>query len=331
MTGRDGIDDRFARRLLAAAVGILWLVDGLLQFRPEMAMNSLAMVAMGGWDQPAWLLNAVDGVLMAVYRHRLLAPFDLALGLGQAAIGALLLAVGPDARLGRTALWASIVAAAVVWTLGEWMGGLWTFAAGGFSFLFGGPGPVVPYAVAAVLLLPVGRRLGPDLPTALRRAWAGLWLLGALAQAVPALWQRPALADAFSEAQVLTRQAWWTRPIAAASALAGHHPALVNALALAAVLLVGLGALGRRPSLALHLFVIAFLAAVWWLGENFGGLPSGAATDPSSAPAWAALYLPLWWRARAAPRSAVLYSGGTAAAPWRSAGEDVVRARSEEG
>jgi hypothetical protein len=331
MARRDGNDDRFPRRLLASAVGALWLVDGLLQFRPEMAMNSLAMVAMGGWDQPAWLLGAVDGALMAIYRHHMLLPFDLALGLGQTAIGAILLAAGPDGRLGRAALRASLVAAAVVWALGEWMGGLWTFPAGGFSFLFGGPGPVVPYAAAAVLLLPVGRRLGPDLPTALSRVWAGLWLLGAAAQAVPALWQRPALADAFAEAQVLTRQAWWTRPIAAASALAAHHPALVNALALAAVLLVALGALRRRRPLAVHLFVLAFLAAVWWLGENFGGLASGAATDPSSAPAWAALYLPLWWRGRAARGSGVLYSWGAAAAPWRSAGRDVLRARSEEG
>jgi hypothetical protein len=289
-----------ARRLLLAAFGGLWLVDGLLEFRPEMGMNALAMVAMGGWAQPLWLVRVIDALIDAIYARGLAQPLALALGAVQVAIGgafvAAAVAVLPR-RVARLALVASLPLAAAIWLVGEWVGGLFAFWQGGASYLQGGPGAVVLYAAAAVVLLPTGERLGLDVWTRLGRVAGGLWLLGAAAQAVPALWSGPALSQGFTQAQVLTPQGWWTTPIAAVARLAADAPLTLNAALVAAFLALGLGLLVARDQLWPYALAALVLAFVWWCGENFGALPSAAATDPNSAPAWAAFLLPLATRA----------------------------------
>jgi hypothetical protein len=179
-----------------------------------------------------------------------------------------------------------------IWVLGEWMGGLWTLGSGGASFLSGGPGPVVPYVLGAALVLTAHKTSQEVFLSRLRAFLGGLWLLGAALEAIPAMWT-PALGEVFREALVLTQQGPWTVPMGWMAQVAARHPVPVNAVLTSAMLLWGWGILRRWRSPLFHVFVSLWLAWVWWFGENFGALATGATTDPNSAPAWAVLWLAL--------------------------------------
>ena len=274
---------------------MLWIFDGLLQFLPNQGLQTLAMLAMGGWGQPMWLINVVDDIINAIYLNGLSFAFSITLGAVQAAIGLLML-LGPERRLGRLGLYLSIPTALVIWFLGEWLGGLTGFWSGGITFVNGGPGAVMLYLFAAWLLLPSGRLFGRTLDDGLRHVTGGLWLLGGLLQSVPALWQAGALSGGFYEFQVLTRQGWWTHPIAWFvhwTAGAGAD-ALWNGLFVAVMLAIGLGILLRRGGVWLYALAGMWVLFVWWVGENFGAVFGLATTDPNSGPAWAVLLLPLF-------------------------------------
>jgi hypothetical protein len=285
-------DDLRAKRILYLGFGILWLVDGLLQFLPEQGPNTIAMLAMGGWGQPAWLLNLVDMFVNAIHLNGLDDAFSVAMGIAQGAVGVLIL-FGPDRRPGRVGLYASIPLATVFWVVGEWMGGIMGFWTGGITFVNGGPGAVMLYLLGAVCLLPAGRVFGKDLMGRLRRLVGGLWILGALLQSAPPIWQS-GLSDGFAEVQVITRQGFWTVPIGWMAHAAAQSNALWNGLFVAVMLALGLGILLERGGAWLYLLAGVWLLFVWWIGENFGGLPSLATTDPNSGPAWAVLMLPLF-------------------------------------
>jgi uncharacterized protein (TIGR03382 family) len=284
-----------ARNIICVGFGILWLFDGLIQFLPQQGPNTLAMLAMGGWGQPMFYLNFIDNVVNFFYYNGLSLAFSLTLGIVQAAIGALML-LGPERRWGRVGLYASIPAAVGIWVLGEWMGGIVGFWTGGITFVNGGPGAVMLYLLGAWILLPSGRIFGKDTFARLRNAVGGLWVLGALLQTVPSLWQAGALSGGFNEVQVLTRQGFWVQPIiwfGNWTATAGGD-ALWNAVFVAVMLVIGLALLLRRDGPALYALAGLWVLFVWWVGENFGAVLGLATTDPNSGPAWAVLLLPLF-------------------------------------
>lgn len=281
-----------ARRLLCLGFGILWLVDGALQFLPRQGADTLAMLAMGGWGQPLWLLNRIDAIINFIYLRGLSVPFSLTLGVVQAAVGVLVL-LGPDRRLGRAGLYASIPAALGIWAIGEWLGGIAGLWSGGITFVNGGPGAVMLYLLGAWIVLPGGRVFGPDVLARLRRVTGGLWVLGAALQSVPALWTAT-LSLNFYRVQVLTRQGPWTHPIA----WVVHSTAVAsvewNALFVAVMLVIGLGILLGRDGPLLYALTGLWVLFVWWIGENFGAILGLVATDPNSGPAWAVLLVPLF-------------------------------------
>ncbi len=296
---RTAGEDARTRRILCVGFGVLWLVDGALQFMPFRGYDTLMILGMGGWGQPVWLISAVDALINFIYRHGLTEAFSLTLGIVQAGIGALVL-LGPQRRLGRLGLYASMPAAVAIWAIGEWLGGLAGFWNGGITFVNGGPGAVLLYLLGAWIALPAGRVLGERTLSRLRRVTGGLWVLGALIQSAPAHWAG-GLSQSFYSVQVLTRQGPWVRPIAWVVASTAAHNAAWNALFVAVMLTVGLGLLLRRDGPALYALAGLWVLFVWWIGENFGAMPGLVTTDPNSGPAWAVLLLPLflaWLRAR---------------------------------
>lgn len=288
--GDGGLD---VARCLALGFGALWVLDGLLQFLPQRGGHTLEIMAMTGWGQPNWYLAVVDAIINTIYRHDWMTVFSVTLGLVQLAVGTLVL-VGPGRRWGRIGLWTSIPVALGIWFFGEWLGGLAGFWGGGITFVNGGPGAAILYLFGAWILLPAGRVFGQSLLTRVRRVTGGLWIVGALAQSVPALW-RGGLSQALYENQVLTHQGFWTRPIAAMVRWTAmpHANAVFNGVFVAVMLVIGLGILLRRDGWALYALAALWVVFVWWIGENFGALFGGVATDPNTGPAWAVLLLPL--------------------------------------
>jgi len=144
---------------LQAGLGVLWLIDGVLQLQPANRGAPFAEAVVGNaMGQPAWMQH------LLVFASSLLATaptaVSLALAIGELVLGTAI--VLP--RFRRPALVASIPFALSIWLVGEGLGNVPT----GFAMLpSGAPGAALLYAVAAVILLPAA---GPgSTPTVARR------------------------------------------------------------------------------------------------------------------------------------------------------------------
>jgi hypothetical protein len=299
-------DSAGLRRGLQAALGVAWLADGALQLQPVMFTRGFVTQIL----LPATMGNpaGVSGPAMAFGRLVLHDPagWNAAFAVTQLLLGAGLL----WRRTVRAALAASVGWALAVWWLGEGLGGV---LGGMASPLTGAPGAVILYALLAVLLWP-GRGAGrpgysvaagsPLRPSGATLAWLVLWASSAYYLLQPANRAPLALHDAV--AGLATGQPGWLAAVdrAVAGAVGSGGAAVSIALA-AACLAIAAGLLGRattRPALLLS----GLLAlAIWVAGENFGGLFTGQATDPSSGPLLILLAAAYWpaSRAHAAPAS----------------------------
>jgi hypothetical protein len=275
-------DSAGLRRGLQAALGVAWLADGALQLQPIMFTRGFVTQIL----LPATMGNpaGVSGPAMAFGRLVLHDPagWNAAFAVTQLLLGAGLL----WRRTVRAALAASAGWALAVWWLGEGLGGV---LGGMASPLTGAPGAVILYALLAVLLWP-GRGAGrpgysvaagsPLRPSGATLAWLVLWASSAYFLLQPANRAPLALHDAV--AGLATGEPGW---------LAAADRAVAGA--------VGNG--GAAVSIALA----AACLAIWVAGENFGGLFTSQATDPSSGPLLILLAAAYWpaSRAHAAPAS----------------------------
>lgn len=226
-------------RRLTALLGLIWLVDGVLQLQSALFGHALidAVIAPSKDGQPAFMVRVIDFGIRALQVNL---TFTNALSAGiELVIGALLLApVSQRAR--RLALWGSIGWALVVWVFGEGAGAVLT---GSASFFTGAPGAALLYLiVAAVLLLPEAR------PRVwLPRVAGAMFLFGAGLNALPTFWSadgQSALWDA--SASDSRRAIAYPGAKLAAAALS---PVAANIIVIAALLVLG-GLLLFKPSRA---------------------------------------------------------------------------------
>jgi uncharacterized Tic20 family protein len=263
------------------------VLDGILQYQPSMFTKSFPdMLAESAHGNPAvvagpitWSANLIDHHVVVL--NALFATVQLALGLG--------IAWRPTVRL---ALAASIAWSLAVWWLGEGFGGI---LAGTASPVNGAPGPVLLYAVLAVLLWPADR--DPGAPSVAERvigrrpaqaAWLVLWGSLAAFALLPASRAPGAISDMISDGASV---AWIDTH--AASAL--NHHGLPASIVLAVLLvLVAVAVYLAAPVVRAAIVLAIVLAVVLWLAQGMGGLFTGMATDPESGPLLALLALSFW-------------------------------------
>ncbi len=290
-----------SRRRLQLALALLWLLDGALQLQPFMFTRGFAeqVIAPSAQAQPAFIAAAVHWSESLILGHPIM--WDALFAATQLAIGIALL----FRRTTRSAIAASVVWSLGVWTFGEGMGGL---AGGTASFLTGAPGAVALYALIGLAawprlrtedrVVPVSRsaalqmRLrvifapaGDERPAAwVPRAWAVMWVLFALLQAVPVGDLAGALSSQF-RANVSSAPGWLAYADHVLGAAAAHGgPGPVIGL-IAVEFAVGLFALRRgTPRRVAAGIGIGMALAAWVLGQAFGQIPAGIGTDPSSGP-----------------------------------------------
>jgi hypothetical protein len=206
----------------------------------------------------------------------------------------------PAGRAGDTAGIAALdarrklqLALGVIWVLDG-------ILAGTASPVNGAPGPVILYAILAVLLWPADR--DHDAPSVAERVvgrrpaqavWLVLW--GSLA----AFALLPASRAPGAVSGMLTDGAdgapvWFAWIDTHAASALNHHgltPSIVLAVLLALVAVaVCLPAPVRRAAIVLAVV----LAAALWLAQGMGELFTGMATDPESGPLLALLALAFW-------------------------------------
>jgi hypothetical protein len=274
-----GLPTNSARTRVGQGLGVLWLIDGLLQLQPFMwtrkfGSGTLASAAEG---QPVVVAAPVRLWARWVAAHPF--GFNLVFVAAQLAIGVgLLLARSPSRR--RLFCAASLAWALGVWALGEGLGGL---LGGSATLAVGAPGAALLYAIVSVAAWPSTRPPDAWLP----RAWAAVWVTGAVLQLLPGqvtgtgLGAQVEMASMMSPG-VLARPelhlALWLAalPVTAAALLAGGLAA--------GFAWIGLAALGPRRRRSALLVGSGAMAVFWVIAQGFGGLSTAAATDPGSAP-----------------------------------------------
>ena len=261
-------------RRLQLALGLLWLLDGALQLQPFMLRASFArdVLVPAAEGQPGFIAGPAHWAAGVVAAHP--AAWDVPFAAVQLLLGVGLL----FPRTVRPALALSIAWALGVWVFGEGLSGL---ASGHASLLSGAPGAVLLYAVLALAAWP--RRRRPDeLPASwLPLAWALLWLGCAVLQALPENDSGPAVAAAL---RANGSPGLLAGPQAALAGWIGRHGAPVVVLLVVVEALVGLAALERRTLRLGAGAGLLLCLAIWAIAQNLGGLYTGQATDPNTAP-----------------------------------------------
>jgi hypothetical protein len=273
-------------RIAQVILGLIWLIDGALQFQPYMFGKSfiIGVIAPNAAGQPAIIADPITWIAKLVEPH--VGVFNGFAATLQVAIGLGLL----YRRTVKPALLVSFVWALGIWFTGEGLGMILT---GNASPLTGAPGAALLYIVAGLMCWPrtTSDRAGGVAhakPFGLlgergaRRAWGALWLGSA------ALWLFPANDGAGSVhdavAAVPSGTGWLSSLLdSVARATAGHGSEIAVVMALISAT-VGIGVWrGRhvRPFLALG---IAVSLVYWVVGQGLGGVFTGQATDVNAAP-----------------------------------------------
>ena len=305
---RGGAARVVTRRRLEMALGVLWLADGVLQWQPYMFSsaflgNMLGMANMG-------LPGPVSAVLYRTTDMLTAHPV-----IWNAAFASLQLAIGAGLLRGRTASLArpvSIAWALAVWVVGEGFGGLFM---PGVSALNGAPGAALLYALIALILWPRRPGDGPAVADAgllggrgARWCWTILWSGLALLELGSA--NHAAGVPAAEAANIGEGEPGW---LAGLNSQAGHLLAGHGALfaVLAAVIEVAVGWCVLRPAWRRTALAAGIAAAVLCgvFGQDLGGLLTGQATDPGTAPLFVLLALALWPRRHSVIRTPMTTAG----------------------
>ena len=275
------------RQLLRTGFGILWLLDGILQAQPQMAIGLPSQVIQPtAASSPAWVQHVVNWAGTSWSYHPLQAA--AAAVWIQAGIGIWMLAAarGPLSRLAGLA---GVAWGLVVWVFGESFGGIF---APGLTWLFGAPGAAAVYVVAGALIaLPERAWRTPRLGR-LTLAGTGLFLIGmAVLQAWPSrgFWQgnergQPGTLAGMTQSMAPTPQPHFlSASVSAFTAFDETHGFAVNLFAVAALAVTGVVFLTGQPRL-IRPVVIGFsmlCLADWVLIEDIGVF-GGLGTDPNS-------------------------------------------------
>jgi hypothetical protein len=291
-------------RLLQLALATVWLLDGALQFQNFMftpgANGFSGMLGSTAAGNPHLIAQSITWNASIVDHHAV--ATDATFALIQVLIG-LGIAWRPSVRI---TLGASIAWSLAVWWFGEGLGGV---LHGAGTPIGGGPGAVLFYALLAVLLWPTDTA-HPDAPfvaaravgaTAARVMWAVVWIVMASLALIGAGRAPQGVRNVIDS--VNPGEPGWLGTI-------DHHveslvaqQGLVVALVFVLIcLLVALGPFLPAPA-ARGTLVLAIVTAVviWVVGENFGMILAGGATDPNSGPLLILLAIAYWPARRRVP------------------------------
>ncbi len=272
------------RRTIQTVLGLLWLLDGGLQFQSFMySKGFIQMLTNMTAGQPGWVASSVEWAAHLAQHN--LAVYNTLFALTQVLIGLGLL----YRRTVKPALALSFVWALIVWWFGESFGMLLMTMA---SPLTGAPGAVLLYGIIGLIVWPTARPGGLLGVRGARIAWAVLWLVMAWLWLEAPSSSANAVSNSINAAPsgmswLSTVQDW------VASGAKGNGLPIALMLALLSAAIGVAVAVNWRPRLFLAL-AIALNLAYWVLGEGLGGIFQGGATDPNAGPPFILLAIALF-------------------------------------
>jgi hypothetical protein len=282
-------------RGVQVTLGLMWLLDGLLQFKSFMFTHAIVTEvfepAIHG--QPAFIGDPMR-TFAHFYGHDLTLWNSLS-GEIQVAIG---LALICSRRLVRPALTVSFAWALVVWWFGEGFGGLTSNTLP--SPLMGAPGAVILYAIVGLLVWPTDRcdgrspaALGPLGDRGGRYLWSGLWAMSAGLWLANVNRAKEATHDMIAEMAQASPHWLATIQDSLAKHTVGHGATIAIVLALVSLAVAaGVWTPLRWAALAVG---IALSLAYWLYGQSLGGpFWVQSATDVNTGPLFVLLGVALF-------------------------------------
>ncbi len=176
---QTGVFEPRSRSYLRYAFGLIWLIDGVLQFQPAMPLglgNDVVAPAMDG--APLWLHAMMQSGITMWNEH----PLVFAVGAAWIQVGIGLCLLLSNNVLGRWIAAVSAAWAATIWLFGNGAGGL--FSSSG-SILFGWPGATLFYVIAGGWLAVSPRVWSAAFSRVTLRTVSVILALGALRQCLP--------------------------------------------------------------------------------------------------------------------------------------------------
>ena len=280
---------------LRQIMGVLWLLDGLLQLQPQMfTMNMVNGVMVPTVDgQPALVAASLRWIIDITTHY--LVPINWGIALIQIVLGVWFL----SGRAIKPAILLSIIWAVVVWYAGEGMSMLLT---GQASILTGAPGAVLLYPLIALTFYQQVEGVTQNLLSrrGLRFSLAGFWVLSALLQLQPYWWQTGQISQQIGamyspdtlSGVVLDPSLHWL------SGITSGVEVPLNSILIVAFLALGIGLFLVKDT-RVHLWLIASILvslAIWWFNEALGMILTGMATDFNSGLLLVVMALACWPR-----------------------------------
>lgn len=273
-----------SKRALQTALGLLWLLDGALQFQSFMYSHGfIAMLNEMASGQPGWIASSVKWAAHLAAQQQTI--FNTLFGLTQVAIGLGLL-WRPTVK---SALMLSFAWALVVWWFGEGFGMMFMLMA---EPLTGAPGAVLLYGLIGLIVWPNARPGGLLGLRGARTAWCALWLV------MSWLWLEAPSAAPNAAANAI-RQAPSGMSWLSTIQLWAAKGAQGNGVAIAIVLAFVSAAIGIAVAADWHArrfigLAIALNLLYWVFAQGFGGIFEGGATDPNAGIAFVLLACAMW-------------------------------------
>jgi hypothetical protein len=266
-------------RRVQSVLGLIWLLDGALQFQSFMYSRGFIQMLQGLTDgQPAWVASSVNsGASLAnnnldLY-NTMAAVVQLAIGFG--------ILYRPTVK---PALAASFGWALVVWWFGEAFGMMFmsTTPMGGApmaSALTGAPGAVLIYGLIGAIVWPNGRPGGLLGVRGTKTVWVTLWLVMAYLWLVEAGGAN-AITNAINNAPSGMS---WLSSIQDWFANAAKGDGVAIALTMAAITAtIGIAVTVNWRAKQFLYLAIGLNLLYWVVGQGFGGIFEGGATDPNA-------------------------------------------------
>ena len=293
-------------RGIQIALGLIWLLAGLLQFQSFMYSHSFVAEVFAPAAEKQWLIVGAPMRAIDAFYGRDLTVWNTLAAEIQCAIG---LGLIISRKTVKPALILSFAWAPLVWWFGEGFGGLTSTTLP--SPLMGAPGAVIIYAIIGLLVWPTGRRTGrspADLGPLGDRgglwAWSGLWLLAAGLWLVNVNRANPATHEMIKAMASASPRWLATFQNSLAGHTQGHGETIAVVLATVSAL-VALAVWTRLRWAALAVGIVVSLG-YWILGQSLGGpFWIGDATDVNAGPLFVLLAFALFPVAQVAHGAAI--------------------------
>jgi hypothetical protein len=300
-----------SRKMLQRVLGVLWLIDGIIQLFPQMwtmnMVNGIMKPMLNG--QPGLFEPSLQFIVAQTTTH--LFEVNLLISIVQICLGLGFLFLSD--RWVKWLVFASIVWAFIVWYGGEGMNMLFTGTA---SILTGAPGAVLLYPLLGLAVIPrqqsttasegATRKTGDDgllSRRLLRYILAGFWCFAALLQLQPYWWQQGQISQAIG---AMVGQgglnSFLVDPVLTqiSNATANIETPL-NVALIVVFLAIGIGLAVFKDEQVRPFLIASIIVSVlfWYISQAFGMILTGMATDFNSGLLVVVIALACWPKAHA--------------------------------